>query len=116
LGALHSGVQDCATYNERYKCQWYGSELIVVSRTFPSSKRCSRCGHNKTELSLSERDYHCNQCGLRIDRDLNAALNLVTVSLPETQTACGEDVRLFRNPLGYIEKQTSMKQEPNINP
>ncbi len=116
---LARAIADVGWYEFRrqleYKCRWYGSQLIVAPRTFPSSKRCSSCGHKKRELSLSEREYHCDACGLRIDRDLNAALNLVTVSLPETLTACREDVRLLENPLGYIEKQTSVKQEPNIN-
>jgi putative transposase len=98
-----------------YKCLWYGSELVVVSRTFPSSKLCSRCGHKKDELLLSEREYHCEECGLWIDRDLNAALNLVAVSMPETENACGEDVRLPVTPSGVTE-QTSAKQEPNISP
>ena len=97
-----------------YKCQWYGSELVVVSRTFPSSKLCSRCGHKKTELSLSEREYECEQCGLVIDRDLNAALNLVAVSLPETLNACGEEVRHSKS--SEICNAASMKQEPNIIP
>ena len=97
-----------------YKCQWYGSELVITSRTFPSSKLCSRCEHRKKELSLSEREYHCDQCGLVIDRDLNAALNLVAVSLPETQNACGEEVRQSRS--SEICNATSMKQEPNIIP
>ena len=97
-----------------YKCEWYGSQLIVAQRTFPSSKRCSNCGNKKKELSLSEREYECEVCGIQIDRDLNAALNLVTVSLPGTLTACGEDVRLLADPLGYA-KQPSVKQEPNIN-
>jgi len=92
-----------------YKCQWYGSELVVVSRTFPSSKMCSQCGHRKKELSLSEREYHCEQCGLEIDRDLNAA-----VSLPETQNACGEEVRHSKS--SEICNAASMKQEPNIIP
>jgi putative transposase len=99
-----------------YKCQWYGSLLVISSRTFPSSKLCSGCGHRKKNLSLSEREYHCEQCGLRIDRDLNAALNLVTVSLPETQTACGKDVRLPIISPEMSMKQTSMKQEPNNIP
>ena len=94
---LALAIADVGFYEFRrqleYKCQWYGSQLVIVSRTFPSSKRCSRCGHKKKKLSLSEREYHCEECGLRIDRDLNAALNLVTVSLPETLNACGEDVR-----------------------
>ena len=96
-----------------YKCQWYGSELVVASRTFPSSKMCSRCGHRKKELSLSEREYHCEECGLVIDRDLNAALNLVAVSLPETENACGEEVRLLTDSLN-LQRAASMKQEPNI--
>ncbi len=98
-----------------YKCQWYGSELIVVSRTFPSSKMCSRCGHRKKELSLSEREYECEQCELVIDRDLNAALNLVAVSLPETENACGEEVRLLTDSQN-LQRAASMKQEPNIIP
>jgi putative transposase len=97
-----------------YKCRWYGSQLVVAPRMFPSSKLCSRCGHSKGELSLSERVYDCEQCGLKIDRDLNAAMNLVAVSLPVTQNACGDDVRLFANPSGSA-KQTSVKQEPNIS-
>ncbi len=97
----------------KYKCQWYGSKLYVAKRTFPSSKRCSGCGHKKKDLSLSEREYECEECGLRLDRDLNAALNLVTVSLPETLTACGEDVR--RSDSFGMTAQTSVKQEPNIS-
>jgi putative transposase len=110
-------ISDVGMYDFRkkleYKCRWYGSHLVVAPRTFPSSKRCSNCGYKKEKLLLSEREYHCEECGLRIDRDLNAALNLVAVSLPETQNACGGDIRLQENPNGYIEKQFSVKQEPN---
>jgi putative transposase len=74
---------------------------------------CSQCGHRKRELSLSAREYHCEQCGLRVDRDLNAALNLVAVSLPETENACGEDVRLHPDSLNPL-RAASEKQEPNI--
>jgi putative transposase len=115
---LSRAIADVGMYEFRrqlqYKCAWYGSKLIVAPRAFPSSKRCSICGHKKRELSLSEREYECELCGSRIDRDLNAALNLVAVSLPETLTACGEDIRLY-NPSGNIEL-TSAKQEPNIDP
>jgi putative transposase len=114
---LAQAIADVGLYEFRrqleYKCKWYGSELIIAPRTYPSSKLCSNCGHKKNELALSEREYHCDECGLMIDRDLNAALNLVAVRLPETQNDCGEDVRLLESPNGYIEKQTSMKQEPN---
>ncbi len=79
-----------------YKCQWYGSRLVVADRWFPSSKRCSGCGTVKQDLALSERTYRCQSCGLAIDRDLNAAINLagwahpaVASSAGETQNACG---------------------------
>jgi len=51
------------------KCPWYGSELVVANRWFPSSKTCSRCGTVKQELSLSERSYRHQSCGLVLDRD-----------------------------------------------
>lgn len=59
-----------------YKCQWYGAELIVADRYFPSSKICSCCGNKKETLKLSDRTYKCENCGLKIDRDLNASKNL----------------------------------------
>ncbi len=81
-----------------YKCAWYGSTLVVADRWFPSSKTCSRCGAIQDALSLTERIYRCQRCGLALDRDLNAAINLagwpppaVTASAAETRTACGAD-------------------------
>ncbi|MHA2213894.1 MAG: RNA-guided endonuclease InsQ/TnpB family protein, partial [Candidatus Thorarchaeota archaeon] len=96
-----------------YKCEWYGSELHRASRSFPSSKRCSKCGHVKGELGLSERIYRCSECGLVMDRDLNAATNLVAASWTETENACGEDVRHI-DESADSSTQTSTKQEPNI--
>ncbi len=75
-----------------YKCAWSGKELIVADRFFPSSKTCSACGHKKKELKLSERIYKCGSCGLKIDRDLNAAINLAAyrpTSKSEESYACG---------------------------
>ena len=59
-----------------YKAEWYGSEVIVAERFFASSKTCSACGTKKPVLKLSERTYHCDSCGLQLERDLNAAINL----------------------------------------
>ena len=59
-----------------YKAAWYGTELVVASRWFPSSKTCSGCGHVNAALTLADRIYRCEPCGLEIDRDLNAAINL----------------------------------------
>lgn len=58
-----------------YKALWYGSEIIVADRFFPSSKICSSCGLIKEDLTLKDRVYRC-ECGLILDRDINAALNL----------------------------------------
>ncbi|HEY9744022.1 MAG TPA: transposase [Coleofasciculaceae cyanobacterium] len=59
-----------------YKCELYGSELVAVDRWFPSSKTCSNCGTTKETLLLSERLFQCDHCGLEIDRDFNASINL----------------------------------------
>ena len=78
-----------------YKGQWYGCKIILAPRFYPSTKRCSKCGHIKGEMGLSERVYTCDHCGHMIDRDLNAAINLkklTTGSSPESY-ACGESVR-----------------------
>ncbi|MGQ4647232.1 RNA-guided endonuclease TnpB family protein [Lyngbya aestuarii] len=77
---LAKAIADMGFYEFRrqleYKCQWYGSKLTVVDRWFPSSKTCSNCGTKKETLSLSERVFKCDGCGLEIDRDLNASVNL----------------------------------------
>ena len=58
-----------------YKCKFRGIELVVADRFYPSSKTCSQCGEIKKDLKLKDRVYKCN-CGLTIDRDLNASINL----------------------------------------
>lgn len=75
-----------------YKCLWNQKELVIADRWFASSKTCSCCGHKKDELKLSERNYKCGNCGLEIDRDLNAAKNLANYSpTPKSgeSNACG---------------------------
>jgi putative transposase len=59
-----------------YKTAWYGTDLVVADRWFPSSKTCSGCGAVKADLTLADRTYDCHDCGLVIDRDVNAAVNL----------------------------------------
>ena len=77
-----------------YKTARTGAVLRVVDRWYPSSKTCSNCGVVKAKLSLSERVFNCDACGLSMDRDLNAAINIcVAGSAPETLNARGEDVR-----------------------
>ena len=59
-----------------YKTTWYGSTLVEAPRYYPSSKTCSACGRRKPNLTLADRTYACEHCGIMIDRDLNAAINL----------------------------------------
>jgi putative transposase len=77
---LAKAIQDMGFYEFRrqleYKTKLYGSELVTVDRWFTSSKRCSCCHSVKENLSLSDRLYQCDECGLEIDRDLNASINL----------------------------------------
>jgi putative transposase len=77
---LAKSIQDMGFLEFRrqltYKCELYGSKLVVVDRWFPSSKTCSNCGTKKETLTLDERVMRCGYCGFVIDRDLNATINL----------------------------------------
>ena len=65
-----------------YKAPWYGTEVVVADRWFPSSKTCSGCGAVNANLTLADRVYHCAACALVIDRDVNAAVNLARYTAP----------------------------------
>lgn len=93
-----------------YKCRWYGSRLSVTPKFYPSTRRCSSCGHVTDEMPLSKRTYACESCGLVLDRDLNAALNLVAVSSTETLNACGD---LASTVPARAPRAGSVKQEVN---
>jgi len=76
---LAQAIADVGLYEFRrqleYKGAWYGCEVFLADRFFPSTKRCSQCGHER-EIGLAERVYYCEMCGLVMERDLNAAINL----------------------------------------
>ncbi len=96
-----------------YKAAWYGSRVVLASRWEPSSKTCSGCGWVDENLRLSDRTFHCQQCGLVLDRDLNAALNLAKLaeSSSDTVNACGEASAGPRRKTRV--KLAPVKQEPN---
>jgi putative transposase len=77
---LAKAISDMGFYEFKrqieYKATLFGNWISTVSKWFPSSKKCSNCGHKKTELKLSERTYHCDKCDFEADRDLNAAINI----------------------------------------
>ena len=60
----------------QYKAERYGIKVVEAGRFYASSKTCSHCGHIKKDLKLSDRTYTCPVCGIKLDRDLNAAINL----------------------------------------
>ena len=64
-----------------YKLGWRKADLITIGRFDPSSKMCSKCGNIKHDLKLSDRIYHCDACGFKMDRDLNAAKNIRNMGL-----------------------------------
>ena len=75
-----------------YKASWYGSQVQIIDRFFASSQTCSACGARaKTKLGLHVRVFECAACGVRIDRDVNAARNIraEAVRMHETQLAPG---------------------------
>lgn len=95
-----------------YKTTWRGGRLIAAGRFYPSSKMCSGCGAVKAKLALSEREYACTACGLALDRDVNAAVNLLKLAASgaESQNACGGTVR------PGIAGRVPAKQEPGTAP
>jgi putative transposase len=80
-----------------YKSQWYGCEVILADRFFPSSKICHVCKYKLDELSLKIREWDCSSCGTHHDRDLNAAYNLQSLATTTASSVgsyvCGEDIR-----------------------
>ena len=72
-----------ASFNEiarqlDYKSRWYGRGFVKIGRYYPSSKTCHRCGHKNDGLTLNDREWVCAGCGAEIDRDLNAAQNILS--------------------------------------
>lgn len=73
-----------------YKAEWAGRSLVAIDQWFPSSKRCSGCGHTLSSLPLSARKWDCPECGAHHDRDHNAAINIKAAGL--AVLALGESV------------------------
>lgn len=74
----------------KYKCSWYGVNLIQINRFSPSSKTCGKCGYVYKGLKLSERSWICPECGTHHDRDFNAACNIKEFGLKALPTERGK--------------------------
>jgi putative transposase len=109
--SLARAISDAAWADLRgmleYKCVWYGRQLVVIDRWYPSSKTCSTCGHTVASLPLAIREWDCPGCGTRHDRDVNAAITIRAAGL--AALACGGGVRPKRSIPGG---RSPVKQEP----
>ncbi len=117
---LARAVADQGFYSARrmlgYKTTWNGGQLITADRWYPSSKTCSGCGWRKPSLTLKERVFCCQACGLVLDRDVNAAINLLSLGTAsgagtgpsDGACACGAQVRPASGRL------RALNQEPGI--
>jgi putative transposase len=90
-----------------YKCRWYGRNLVAIDRWFPSSKRCSSCGHIVDKIPLNIREWTCLECGSNHDRDVNASKNILAAGL--AVAVCGATVRPEQS---KSVKAGAMKQKP----
>jgi putative transposase len=100
-----AGWRDLRTMLE-YKADWYGRNLVVIDRWYPSSKVCSACGAIAERMPLNVRSWTC-RCGTTHDRDVNAARNILAAGL--AASACGAGVRPQRE--SSRTGQSAMKQE-----
>ncbi|RKN06335.1 RNA-guided endonuclease InsQ/TnpB family protein [Streptomyces radicis] len=109
-GRLARAISDAAWTELRsmleYKCAWYGRELVVIDRFFPSSKLCGACGTVRGKLPLNVRVWTC-ECGTTHDRDVNAARTILAAGL--AAAACGDGVRPQRE--SSRTGRSSVKQE-----
>ncbi|MDS1272700.1 IS607 family element RNA-guided endonuclease TnpB, partial [Lipingzhangella sp. LS1_29] len=104
-----------------YKTAWRGGTLVVADRWFASSKTCSGCGAVKAKLARSERTFVCTECGLILDRDLNAAHNLAALverhvagSGSETRNGRGADRETGLVPAGGCEPSTPHREPSRV--
>jgi len=95
-----------------YKTTWNGGRMLVADRFYPSSKTCSGCGTVKTKLALSEREYQCEACGLVIDRDRNAALNLAALAAQYDTAGSGPVAGRGADQKTRVRGQVAVKRQP----
>ena len=80
---LHKAIQESSFYSFKtrlmLKCLEYGIKFRMVSQWYPSTKKCFICNHKFKDITLSDRTLYCPNCGLEIDRDINAAYNMLNV-------------------------------------
>ena len=105
---LARSIQELGLFELRrqleYKANWYGRKLIFVSRWFPSSKTCCKCGWKNNNLTLSDREFVCQECGNVIDRDLNASINIEN-----------EGIRIYNKQIGQRLSEFTLEDNPTMD-
>ena len=96
-----------------YKIAENQGKIVKIDRFYPSSKTCSNCGSVKETLSLSERTYHCSECGFTIDRDLNASINILKTGLVQIEATDAIVGTSLKNQSLWSSKTTQIKSEKN---
>ena len=87
--------------------------IVKIDRFYPSSKTCSNCGNVKDKLLLSERTYHCEECGFTIDRDLNASINILKTGLSLIEATDATVGTSLKNKSLWSSKKTQILSEKN---
>jgi len=95
---LAQAISDCSwgTFVSflEYKAEWYGVNLLKIGRFEPSSKTCSSCGLMKKDLTLADREWKCDECHAKHDRDVNAAINIKKFALLKQNSGSGRPSEL----------------------
>ena len=98
---LAKAIQDASwssfTGKMDYKIAENQGCLVKIDSYYPSSKTCSNCGNVKDKLLLSERTYHCEECGFEIDRDLNASINILNIGLKQIEATAATSGTSLKN-------------------
>jgi len=107
---LSKSIQDLSIYETfrqlKYKSEWYGRDLVVIDRWFPSSKLCSICDYKYKDLSLKEREWTCPQCHTHHDRDKNASVNI------ENE---GKRIKNIKNNVGMRCPERTLEDYPTMD-
>jgi putative transposase len=109
---LSKSISDCGWYTLikylEYKSNWYGNIFKQIDRFFPSSKRCNNCGWINSSLKLSDREWICKNCNTLIDRDTNAAKNVLLFGIGNSRVGATQSYKPVET---TVSKDVSMKQE-----
>ena len=102
-----------------YKAGWYGRTVCKIDRFFPSSKQCHDCLYIIDSLTLKDRDWTCPRCGVKLDRDLNAARNILRQGLNMLNrgnhgVGSGSGKKTSKADQGLPERHSALKRETPV--